>query len=89
MLMQLTGSAKITTWTVALPGVSRLTRGVKIVFPVSLAFFSISGSSLLEHENAILPKADAKSTGPSNCTKFRVHCWKTCFQNYFIGIKLK
>ena len=42
--MKLTGSAKMTTSTVALPGVSRLTNGVSIVHPLSLTAFSIPGS---------------------------------------------
>ena len=40
----LTGSAKITTSTVAFPGVSRLTSGVRTVPPASLTLLSIPGS---------------------------------------------
>ncbi len=40
----LTGSARMTTWTVALPGVSRLTKGVRMLVPPSLAACSMPGS---------------------------------------------
>ena len=40
----LTGSAKITTSTVAFPGVSRLTSGVRTVPPASLTLLSIPRS---------------------------------------------
>ena len=40
----LTGSASITTSTVAFPGVSRLTRGVRIVCPASFTDCSMAGN---------------------------------------------
>ena len=40
----LTGSARMTTSTVALPGVSRLTRGVRMLPPASFTLLSMAGS---------------------------------------------
>lgn len=54
-----TGSAKMTTSTVAFPGVSKLTSGVNIVSPASFTEHSIAGNWLLGHEKAILPNAVA------------------------------
>ena len=47
----------MTTSTVALPGVSRLTRGVKIFPSLSLALDSMDASCEEGHANAIRPEA--------------------------------
>ena len=57
--LQPTGSAKITTSTVAFPGVSKLTSGVSIVWPSFFTKDSISGNCLLGHEKAMRPNAAA------------------------------
>lgn len=61
---KLTGSARMTTWTVALPGVSRETYGVRIVWLASFIIFSMPGRSPPGAENAMRPKAFAWFTGP-------------------------
>ena len=73
----LTGSARITTWTVALPGVSRETYGVNIVLLESFTLDSIPLSCSEGQENAILPKAFAWSTLPVKNAYYK--------KIYFIG----
>lgn len=47
----------MTTWTVALPGVSKETKGVRIVWPVFFILSSIPLSSIEGQANAIRPNA--------------------------------
>ena len=58
----ITGSAKMTTWTVAFPGVSKLTNGVRMVLSAALTSDSIVWSWDDGHEKAIRPKALQCST---------------------------
>ena len=58
----LTGSARITTTTVAFPGVSRLTSGVTIVPPASFTLDSIWDNWAVGQEKATRPKALQWST---------------------------
>lgn len=51
------------TVTEALPGVSNVMRGVRILLLVSLIFWSMAGCSEAGTENAVLPYAVLGSTG--------------------------
>lgn len=55
----LTGSARIITLTEAFPGVSKVIRSVKILFPLSLIAFWMFGCSENGIEKAIRPYAFA------------------------------
>ena len=54
VILELTGSARIITWTVAFPGVSRFTKGVNIVWLLVFTCFSISGNYSDKHTTSII-----------------------------------
>lgn len=59
VLKILTGSVRMITLTEAFPGVSKVIRSVKILFPLSLIAFWIAGCSENGTEKAIRPYAFA------------------------------
>ena len=58
MTSSLTGSAKMTTWTVALPGVSRLTSGVSTEWPALLTRLSRSANCVRTMEEFFTCRVD-------------------------------
>ena len=84
--LQPTGSAKITTSTVAFPGVSKLTSGVSIVWPSFFTKDSISGNCLLGHEKAMRPNAVAWSTGCPRWISSSLHLSESYPNNAVVSV---